>query len=98
MFLNNAVGHREAEAGAPALAIARRRLGSEEWIIDASEIFARNAAAGIAHVYGHAGAIAGFDLQGPAAMHGVLGVQEQVQEDLLQLAGVAVYGGQLGVK
>ncbi len=35
------------------------------------------------------------DAQAPAAGHGVLGVQQQIEEDLLQLAGVAVDGGQL---
>ena len=35
------------------------------------------------------------DAQAPAAGHGVLGVQQQVEEDLLQLAGVAVDGRKL---
>jgi hypothetical protein len=34
--------------------------------------------------------------QHAAAIHGVARVQEQVQEDLLQLAGVAVHGRQAG--
>src|SRR5580700_45739 len=35
------------------------------------------------------------DAQTPAARHGVLGVQQQVEEDLLQFPGVAVDGGKL---
>ena len=33
--------------------------------------------------------------QAAAAGHGLLGVQQQIEEDLLQFAGVAVDGGQL---
>ena len=36
--------------------------------------------------------------QAAAAGHGFLGVQQQVQKNLLQLAGVAVDGGQLADK
>ena len=35
------------------------------------------------------------DAQAPAAGHGLLGVQQQVEEDLLQFAGIAVDGRQL---
>ena len=35
------------------------------------------------------------DAQAAAAGHGFLGVQQQIEEDLLQLAGVAVDGRQL---
>ena len=35
------------------------------------------------------------DAQAAAAGHGFLGVQQQIEKDLLQLAGVAVDGGQL---
>ena len=54
-------------------------------------MFRRNAGAGVSDVDLHAVAVGRADVQRAAlARHGVFGVQEQVQEHLLQLAGIAM--------
>src|SRR5208283_5273962 len=89
VFLNDAVADGEAQAGAAL--VSGQSLGGKEGIVDALEMLGSDAGAGVGDV--------GFDLaiddssdaQSPAARHGVFGVQQQIEEDLLQLAGVAVY-------
>src|ERR1700722_12280770 len=41
VFLDDAVGDRKSKAGAAALALRRRRLGSEKWIVDSLNVFLR---------------------------------------------------------
>ena len=43
VFLNNSVGHRQPKSGALALAFLRAVLGGEEWIVDALDMFLRDA-------------------------------------------------------
>ena len=95
MLLNDTVGHRKSQAGAFA-----RALGGEERIVDAVQILRRDAVAGVGD----------FDARRPVLRaqvrtssvpprcHGVARVQEQIQEHLLQLAGVAVTGGQIRIE
>ena len=47
MLLNDAVGDRQAQSGALALSFARRGLGGEERVVDALDMFLRNAGAGV---------------------------------------------------
>src|SRR5690242_16142003 len=49
VLLDDAVGHREAKAGAAAVALLRPVLGGEERIVDPVNVFRRNAVAGISH-------------------------------------------------
>ena len=72
------------------LAVLRRRLGREEWIVNALYVFLRNASSGIRDDHANAVAIRGAHLQRSAAGHGIFRVQEQVQEDLLQPARVSL--------
>ena len=57
-------------------------------------MFGRNARAGVGHQRFDVSVDQRGHAQAAAAGHGFLGVQQQVQKDLLQLAGVAVDGGQ----
>ena len=95
VLLDDAVGDREAESRATAIAGLGCGLGGEKRIVDALQMLGRDARAGVCHhrldmaidCRGHA--------QTPTFRHGLLGVQQQVEEDLLQFAGVAVDGRQL---
>src|SRR6476646_7604562 len=51
MFLNNSVGHGQAQACAFALAFARRRLRREKRIVDALDVLLGNAGPGVSHDY-----------------------------------------------
>ena len=81
VLAHDAVGDRQAEAGALA-----DRLGREERIVDARQVLARNARPGVAD-FGHDSPVfdARADRQPAALRHRVARVQEQVQEHLLQL-------------
>ena len=81
VLAHDAVGDRQAEARAAA-----DRLGREERIVDARQLLRRNAGAGVGDLGDHAIAVdARRDRQPAAARHRVAGVEEQVQEHLLQL-------------
>src|SRR4051794_21194093 len=96
VFLDDAVGHGEAEPRAPLVPRLGSGLGGEEWIVDALQVLGSDAGAGIADQR--------FDMsvdqrghpQAAAAGHGFLGVQKEIEKDLLQLSGVAVNGRKLG--
>ena len=85
MLRDDAVHHRQAHAGA-----ALRQLGGEEWLEDPLLQLGRDADAGVAHLHPDlAVAAAGPDRQIAAAGHGVGGVDDEVDEHLLELAAVA---------
>ncbi len=98
VLLNDAVGHGEAQSGTAAVAGPGHGFGGEERIVDALEVLGRDARAGVVHNR--------FDVpvgergyaEAAAAGHGILGVQQQVEKHLLQLAWVAVDGGQILVQ
>ena len=90
VLLNDAVADREAEAGAAF--VAGQGLGGEERIVDALEMLGSDAGTGVGDKGFDVAVDQSNDAQAPASGHGVFGVQEQVEEDLLQLAGVAVDG------
>src|SRR4051812_38433338 len=48
VFLDDAVGDREPEAGATAATLRRTILGGEEWIVNAMNMFGRDARASVA--------------------------------------------------
>ena len=68
----------------------RRGLGGEERIVDALNVLLRDAAAGVGDAHADPVAVGGGDAQRSAFRHGVLRVQEQVQEDLLQASRIAL--------
>src|SRR5262249_6180800 len=98
VLLDDPVGNGKAETRAPRLALARRGLSGEKGIVDLVDMLRRNAPARIAHAHVHATAIDRRDAQRSPARHGVLGVHEQVEKYLLQLAGIAVNHGQVTVQ
>ena len=81
VLAHDAIGDRQAEAGALA-----DRFGGEERIVDARDVFAGNPGARIGD-FDH-GAVAletGGNRQPATARHRVLGIQEEIEEHLLQL-------------
>src|SRR5438270_8699376 len=99
MLLNDSVSDRQAEARAARLAFTRNVLGGKERVINLVDMLRRNAGATVTDVYLDAVSIGRADVQRAAfARHGIFGVQEQVQEHLLQLAGVAMDQRQSGVE
>ena len=79
MFVNDSVGDRQAQTGsAPGI------LGREEGIINFREIFRRYAHSGILDLQLYSGILCPTrDPQPSAVRHGVLRIQENIQEDLL---------------
>src|SRR5208282_3384220 len=88
VFLDDAVGDRKPKTGAATLAFRRSRLGREEWIVDAVDVFLRNARACVGDAHADKFAVECGHVQDSAPGHGVLGVQEQIQKHLLQSPGV----------
>src|ERR1700689_2429843 len=96
VLLNDAVSDGEAEAGAAGLAVAARGLGGEERIVDAAQVLGSDAGAAVGNGDADVAVDLSGDAQGPAfagfrggSGHGVFSVQEEIEEDLLQLAGIA---------
>src|ERR1035441_5285605 len=93
MLLDDAVGDRKSQAGATLLTLFGGRLGREEGIVYALDMFGCDARSGVGHSYADHVAIGGGHVQRAASRHGVLGVEEQVEEDLLQSSGISLDGG-----
>ena len=95
MLLDDAVGDGKTQAGAAAVAGFGHGLGGEKRIVDALEVLGSDAGAGVGD-QGRDVAECPFELRfggypQPAAVgHGFFGVEQQIEKDLLQLAGVAV--------
>jgi len=87
---HNSVGHRKSQTGSLAGC-----LGGEERIVDARQVFRLDSLPAVGHVDTRKTFLApGVDGQRAALLHGVAGVQEKIQKNLLQFAGVAFYGRQ----
>src|SRR3954451_22214530 len=83
----------EAEAGALGFALLGGALGGEEGLEDLGEELFGDAGAGVDHLeagfLGLAAERGGLDREGAAlAEHGVAGVDQEVEEHLLELYGV----------
>src|SRR5271155_2754122 len=98
MFLDDAVGDGKAQTGAAGLAFAGRSLGGKERIVNALNVLRGNAAPGVGHAHADALTVERGHAQRATARHGVLRVQEQVQEHLLQSPRIALNGGQSGFR
>src|SRR6266851_7177581 len=96
MFLNDAVGDGKSQAGASGLAFAGRGLGGKERIVDALDVLGSDARSRVGYAHANALAVQSGHAQPAAAGHGVFGVQEQVQEHLLQSPRVPLNGRQPG--
>src|SRR5713101_7679843 len=90
VFLDDAVGDRKSKTRAAILAFRGRRLGSEKWIVDALNVFLRNARVGVRDAHADEFAVQRRHLQDSAPGHRVLGIQEQIKKHLLQAPGVAL--------
>src|SRR3954463_6976206 len=89
VLLHDSVAHGKAEAGAFMRSILRLCFCSEEGIVDAVEMLSLDAAARVLNPHHHpARRVEGRNLKRcvGASEHGILRVQHQVQDDLLQLA------------
>src|ERR1700687_3186818 len=74
VFLNDAVGDRKSKTGAAILALRGRRLGGEKWIVDALNVFLRNARAGVGDAHADEFAVQRRHVQHSAPGHRVLGI------------------------
>src|SRR5437016_364518 len=90
MFLDNAVSNRKAQTCTAALAFPGGCLRGEERIVDALNVLLGNTGAGVGNDDTDALPIRSGNPEGAAIWHRVLGIQEQVEEDLLQSTGVAL--------
>src|SRR5271170_4263929 len=95
VLLDDAVGDRETEPSAAPVAWPGRGLGGEEGIVNAFEMLGCNACAGVGHDCLNMSVDECGHTERSAFRHGLLGVQQEIEKHLLQLAGVAVDGGQL---
>src|ERR1700743_492197 len=95
MLLNDAVGDAEAEAGATLAVGSGDGFGGEERIVDTLEMVWRDAGAGVGDDCFYVTIDERGDAQASAAGHGVTRVEKQVQENLLELTGVALDFGEL---
>src|SRR6476646_5754965 len=91
MLLNNSVCDGKAKARAAGLTFARNVFGGEERVINPVDVLRRDSGAAVTDVHLNAVSVGRADVQRAAlARHGVFGVEEEVQEHLLQLAGIPV--------
>src|SRR5579864_415491 len=90
MLLDDAVGYGKSQARSTLLTLFRRGLGSEKRIVDALNMFRSDARTGVRHSYAYHVPIAAGHLQFAAAGHRLFGIEEQVQEDLLQSSGISL--------
>src|SRR5580698_795684 len=98
VFLDDAISDRKAQAGAAGLAFARGSLGGKKRIVNALNILGRDAGSGVGHAHADALAVERGHAQRAAARHGIFGIQEQVQEHLLQSSRIPLNGRQFGLE
>src|SRR5450432_4403639 len=99
VFLKYAVGDGEPKTRAAILAFARCVLGGEKRIVDATDVFLSDSGTGVRDRDIHSLAVRRGDPQSSSpARHGILRIQEQIQEHLLQAAGTAVNSRQVLVQ
>src|SRR5579883_84635 len=90
MFFDDAITDGEAQAGAAAIG-----LGGEKGIEDAMNVLARDSRSGIGDLDLDAAVVrGGANFEHAAAGHGVAGVEEQIEKDLLKLVGGAAHARQ----
>ncbi len=98
VLLDDAVRDGQAQPGTAPLAFLRSTLGSEKWIINTLHIFRRNSHAAICNRDGYVSIALGPDQQTSSSRHRIACIQEEIQEDLLQFAGIPHDGRQNGIE
>ena len=88
MFLNNSVSHRQAQARSLTLSFLRGSFRGEERIIDALDMFLRDACPSVSDNHAYCITIHRRNLQCASVGHRIFCVEEEVQEHLLQTSGV----------
>src|SRR5215475_14432816 len=96
VLLNDAVGDGKPEPGAPPLAVLRRSFGGEKRVVNALNVLLRNAFPGIGYHHAHTTAVRSRHSQRAPVRHGIFGVQEQIQEHLLQASWISLNSRQMG--
>src|SRR5580704_6938794 len=92
MLFDDAIAYREAQTGAAPSGFRR-----EERIKNAREILALNAHARVGYFDFYGAVVCGSaHLEHAAGRHGVFGVQEKIQENLLQTITRSQNAGQIG--
>src|SRR5512132_2950223 len=76
VLLDDAVGDREPESGAAALSLAGSVLRRKKWVVDAADMFLRDAAAAVADDHVHAIAVLRGHRQRSTARHRIFRVEE----------------------
>ena len=95
VLLNDSVGDGQAKSRATPFAWPGRGFGGEEGIVDALQVFRCDAGTGVRYDRFNVAVDHGGDAQAPTAGHRLLGIEQEIEKDLLQLAGVAVNGRQV---
>src|ERR1700683_3423570 len=92
VLLNDSVGHCQTQTGSFAAT-----LGSEEGVVNALDVLGGDAMASVRNIYTGTGFLAPCpDRKHTTPLHGIPRIEEQIQEDLLQFAGVAMHRRQAG--
>src|SRR5579862_4956013 len=87
VFAHDAISHRKPQSRSLASA-----LGSEERIIDALQVLGCDALPIVTYIDACKPIrVPGLDGEPPPLFHGVARIQEEVQENLLQLAGISLH-------
>src|SRR5215469_15657821 len=95
VLLNNAIGDGQPQPGAPALAVLGRSFRGEKRVVNAPNVLLRNACTGIGNHHAHAIAVRSCDTERSPLRHGILGVQKEIQEHLLQAPWISLNSRQM---
>ena len=93
VLLDDAEAHGQAQTGAPA-----HFLGGKEGLENVVQILRGDAATGVRHLHLEPVPVfreKGLDGQGAPVFHGLDGVDEQIEKDLLEALGIPVHQGQV---
>src|ERR1700690_1336690 len=98
VLLNNPVGNGKSKTCATPLAWSGHGLCGEERIVDAFQMFGCDARTGVRDGCFHMTICQSGHAKASAARHRLLGIQQEIEEYLLQFAGVAMNGRQVFCK
>src|SRR5579859_78425 len=95
VLLNNSISDRESKSSAAFLPFRDGALGGEEGVVNAMNMLLRDSRSTIRYGDADPLPIRSRDFERATIRHGIFGVQEEIQEDLLQSSGIALDGGQV---
>src|SRR5438876_2164246 len=90
VLLDNPISHRKPQTGAAFLTILGRSFGGEERIVNALNMLLRDSAAGVGDDNAHSVAIRSQNSQRAPVRHRIFGIEEEIQEHLLQSAIISL--------